>query len=273
MNEYMAANRALWDEWTPIHERSEFYDVEGWKAGRHPLRDFVVDEVGDVDGKDLLHLQCHFGLDTLAWARRGARVTGVDFSERAIALARSLAAETGLEARFIHSDVLELDQALDGDFEVVFTSFGVLWWLPDLTRWARIAARFVRLGGTLYVAEFHPFAQVMDDGDVTEPTLFYPYFPSPEPLVFPTQGSYADPDAKVEQPVEFGWSHSMGEIVTTIAEAGLRIEFLHEFPFSAFRAMPFLVESDDDSRTWRLPEPYDGKLPLMFALKATKPAS
>ncbi len=217
MNEYMAANRALWDEWTPIHERSEFYDVEGWKAGRHPLRDFVVDEVGDVDGKDLLHLQCHFGLDTLAWARRGARVTGVDFSERAIALARSLAAETGLEARFIHSDVLELDQALDGDFEVVFTSFGVLWWLPDLTRWARIAARFV--------------------------------------------------------PVEFGWSHSMGEIVTTIAEAGLRIEFLHEFPFSAFRAMPFLVESDDDSRTWRLPEPYDGKLPLMFSLKATKPAS
>jgi SAM-dependent methyltransferase len=273
MNEYMAANRALWDEWTPIHERSEFYDVEGWKAGRHPLRDFVVDEVGDVDGKDLLHLQCHFGLDTLAWARRGARVTGVDFSERAIVLARSLAAETGLEARFVHSDVLELDGALDGDFEVVFTSFGVLWWLPDLTRWARIAARFVRPGGTLYVAEFHPFAQVMDDGDVTEPSLFYPYFPSPEPLVFPTQGSYADPDAKVEQPVEFGWSHSMGEIVTTIAEAGLRIEFLHEFPFSAFRAMPFLVESDDDSRTWRLPEPYDGKLPLMFSLKATKPAS
>jgi SAM-dependent methyltransferase len=183
----------------------------------------VVDEVGDVDGKDLLHLQCHFGLDTLAWAQRGAHVTGVDFSERAIALARSLAAETGLEARFIHSDVLELDQALDGDFEVVFTSFGVLWWLPDLTRWATIAARFVRPGGMLYLAEFHPFSQVMDDGDVTGPTLFHPYFPSPEPLVFPTQGSYADPDAKV--------------------------------------------------RTWRLPEPYDGKLPLMFSLKATKPAS
>jgi SAM-dependent methyltransferase len=272
MNEYMAANRALWDEWTAIHERSEFYDVEGWKAGRRPLGDFVVEEVGEVAGKALLHLQCHFGLDTLAWARRGARVTGVDFSERAITLARSLAAETGLEARFVRSDVLELDQVLDGDFEVVFTSFGVLWWLPDLTRWARIAARFVRPGGMLYLAEFHPFSQVMDDGDATSPTLLYPYFPSPEPLACPVEGSYADPDAKVEQPVEYGWSHSIGEIVTVLAEAGLRIEFLHEFSFTPFRAMRFLVESQDGSRTWHLPEPWDGKLPLMFSLKATKPA-
>jgi SAM-dependent methyltransferase len=272
MNEYMTANRALWDEWTPIHERSEFYDVEGWKAGRRPLHGFVVDEVGDVAGKDLLHLQCHFGLDTLAWAQRGARVTGVDFSERAIDLARSLAAETALEARFVQADVLELDQVLDGDFDVVFTSFGVLSWLPDLTRWARIVARFLRPGGMLYLAEFHPFSQVMDDGDVTAPTLLHPYFPSAEPLVFPTRGSYADPDAQVEQPVEYGWAHSMGEIVTVLAEAGLRIEFLHEFPFTVFRAMPFLVESSDEPGTWRLPEPYDGRLPLMFSLKATRPA-
>jgi SAM-dependent methyltransferase len=275
MNEYLAANRALWDEWTAIHARSEFYDVEGWKAGRHPLRGFLIDEVGDVAGKDLLHLQCHFGLDTLSWARRGARVTGVDFSGRAITLARSLAADTGLDARFVQSDVLELDQVLDGDFEVVFTSFGVLGWLPDLTRWAKVVARFVRPGGTFYLAEFHPSAQAMDDGDVTEPRLAYPYFPSPQPLAFPTQGSYADPDAKVEQPVEYGWSHSIGEIVTVLAEAGLRIEFLHEFPFTVFRAMPFLVESEDQdgSRTWRLPEPWDGKLPLTFSLKATKPVT
>jgi SAM-dependent methyltransferase len=272
MNEYMTANRALWDEWTPIHERSEFYDVEGWKAGRRPLHGFVVDEVGDVAGKDLLHLQCHFGLDTLAWAQRGARVTGVDFSERAIDLARSLAAETALEARFVQADVLELGQVLDGDFDVVFTSFGVLSWLPDLTRWARIVARFLRPGGMLYLAEFHPFSQVMDDGDVTAPTLLHPYFPSAEPLVFPTRGSYADPDAQVEQPVEYGWAHSMGEIVTVLAETGLRIEFLHEFPFTVFRAMPFLVESSDEPGTWRLPEPYDGRLPLMFSLKATRPA-
>lgn len=272
MNEYLAANRALWDEWTAIHQRSQFYDVEGWKAGRRPLRDLVVDEVGEVAGKDLLHLQCHFGLDTLGWARLGARVTGVDFSERAITLARSLAAEMGLEACFVHSDVLELDAVLDGDFDVVFTSFGVLWWLPDLVRWARVAARFVRPGGMLYLAEFHPFSQVMDDSrDATAPRLHYPYFPSPEPLAFPTQGSYAEPDAKIEQPVEYGWTHSMGEIVTAIAEAGLRIEFLHEFPFSVYPAMPYLVEADHGPHTWRLPEQWDGKLPLMFSLKATRP--
>jgi 2-polyprenyl-3-methyl-5-hydroxy-6-metoxy-1,4-benzoquinol methylase len=132
MDRYLAANKALWEEWTAIHERSEFYDVEGWKAGRERLRAFMLEEVGDVAGRDLLHLQCHFGLDTLAWARRGARVTGVDFSERAIALARSLAAEAGLEATFVRSDVLGLD--LQKQFDIVFTSFGVLWWLPDLAR-------------------------------------------------------------------------------------------------------------------------------------------
>jgi SAM-dependent methyltransferase len=272
MNEYMAANKALWDEWTAIHERSEFYALDAWKAGKRPLLRFVVSEVGDVAGKDLLHLQCHFGLDTLSWARLGARVTGVDFSERAIELAGSLAAELGLDATFLRSNVLELDRALDGEFDVVFTSFGVLCWLDDLERWASVVTRFLRPGGMLYLAEFHPFAETMDDVDVTEPVLRYPYFPSPEPLAFPVQGSYADPDAKVEQPFEYAWSHSLGEIVTALADAGLRIEFLHEQPFTLYKAMPYLVESDDDHSTWRLPEPYDGKLPLMFSLKASKPA-
>ncbi len=272
MNEYMAANKALWDEWTAIHERSEFYALDAWKAGKRPLLRFVVSEVGDVAGKDLLHLQCHFGLDTLSWARLGARVTGVDFSERAIELAGSLAAELGLDATFLRSNVLELDRALDGEFDVVFTSFGVLCWLDDLERWASVVTRFLRPGGMLYLAEFHPFAETMDDVDVTEPVLRYPYFPSREPLAFHVQGSYADRDAKVEQPFEYAWSHSLGEIVTALADAGLRIEFLHEQPFTLYKAMPYLVESDDDHSTWRLPEPYDGKLPLMFSLKASKPA-
>ena len=274
MNEYLLANQALWEEWTAIHECSEFYDVDGWKAGRRKLARFVVEEVGDVAGKDLLHLQCHFGMDTLSWARLGARVTGVDFSERAIALARSLAAETGIEARFVQADVLGLDQVLDGDFDVVFTSFGVLWWLPDLERWARVVARFLRPGAMVYVSDFHPVAQAMDDArDADAPVPRYDYFPSPEPTAFAVHGSYADPDAKVEQEVEYGWSHSMGEIVSVLAQAGLRIEFLHEFPFTMFRAMPYLRESDDDARTWRLREPYDGKLPLLFSLKATKPSA
>jgi SAM-dependent methyltransferase len=150
----------------PIHVRSEFYDVEGWKSGRrsdpYPL---LVSEVGDVAGKDLLHLQCHFGLDTLSWARRGARVTGIDFSERGIEQARLLAAEAGLDARFLVSDVAELPASLAGEFDIVFTSFGALNWLPDLPRWAEVVAHFTRPGGFFYIAEGHPFAWVFDDDD------------------------------------------------------------------------------------------------------------
>ena len=125
MDPHVAANRALWDEWTPIHVRSAFYDVEDWKSGRRPdLHPLLVEEVGEVAGKELLHLQCHFGLDSLAWARRGARVTGVDFSERAVQQARLLAAETGLDGRFVVSDVVDLPANLEGDFDVVSTSFG-----------------------------------------------------------------------------------------------------------------------------------------------------
>jgi SAM-dependent methyltransferase len=165
--------------------------------------------------------------------------------------------------------VAELPAHLEGDFDVVFTSFGVLGWLPDVPRWAEVAAHFVRPGGCFYIAEAHPFAQVFDDDTATKPRLRYRYWPSPEPLEFPTDGSYADPAAHIEQPFECYWQHSMGEIVTSLAAAGLCIEYLHEFPWIAWPMYPYLVETEP--RTWRLPEPFDGKLPLMFSLKATKP--
>ena len=272
MDPYLAANRALWDEWTPIHVRSEFYDVAGWKAGRtdRGLPPLLTEEVGEVAGKDLLHLQCHFGLDTLSWARRGARVTGADFSERAIEQARALAAETGLDATFVLADVLELPDRLAGDFDVVFTSFGVLPWLPDVPRWAEVAAHFVRPGGFFYIAEGHPFAWAFDDADAaTELRLAYHYWPSPEPLVFSGGESYADPDAPVESRQEYAWQHSMGEIVSSLAAAGLRIEYLHEHPWVPWKMFPFMVEAEPG--IWRLPEPFDQRLPLLFSLKATKP--
>jgi SAM-dependent methyltransferase len=272
MDPRVAANRALWDEWTPIHVRSEFYDVAGWKAGRagRDLQPLLLEEVGDVAGKDLLHLQCHFGLDTLSWARRGARVTGADFSERAIEQARALSAETGLDATFVVADIVELPAHLEGDFDVVFTSFGAINWLNDLPRWAEVAAHFVRPGGFFYIAEAHPFAWVFDDDDAaTELRLAYHYWPSPEPLVFPTEGSYADPDASVEEPLEYAWQHSMGEIVTSLATAGLRIDYLHEHSWVPWKMFPFMVEAEPG--IWRLPEPFDQRLPVLFSLKATKP--
>ena len=270
MDQYRASNRALWDEWAVINAKSTFYDLESFKKGRINLKPHEIADVGDVAGKSLLHLQCHIGTDTLSWARLGARVTGVDFSEQAIGLARSLAAEIAIDARFIRSDVLDLPAAFDGEFDVVYTSRGVLGWLPDLRRWARVIAHFLRPGGFFYITEQHPILYPWDDGDdAKDLRLLYPYFDRPDPLPFPVRGSYADREAHVSQTVQYAWSHSMGEIVTAIAETGLRIDFLHEFPFLFYPMLPFLERRDDG--TWWLPAAWPGELPLSFSLKATKP--
>jgi len=205
----------------------------------------------------------------------GATVTGVDFSERSIEEARRLAVEVGLEAdaTFILSDVYELPANLDpGDgFDVVYTSHGVLEWLPDIERWAAVAARFVRPGGFLYVAEGHPVAMAFENEGVQpgELLLRYPYWSHADPITSEVHGSYADPDAPTPGLSEYGWDHSMGEIVTAVAEAGLHLEFLHEFPFVLWK-MDF-AEQGEDGRFY-LPGELDGRLPLSFSLKASKPA-
>ena len=242
--------------------------MEGFRAGGLRLADYELEEVGEVAGKELLHLQCHFGLDTLSWARLGARVTGVDFSAQAIATARQLAAEVELPAHFVCCDVLELPAHLGGDFDLVYTSRGVLGWLPDLERWAQVVAHFLRPGGIFYITELHPFVWPFDDDEgVTELRVRYPYFPRQRPLPFSVQGSYADPTAQVEQTVQYAWPHSLGEVVTALASNGLRIELLNEWPFLAW-SLPFLVEHADG--TWRLPEGMTGEIPLSFSLKASK---
>ena len=148
--EWREANRASWDERVPIHASGEFYDVAGFRSGQERLRPFEISEVGDVTGKELVHLQCHFGIDTLSWARRGARVVGLDFSAPAIGEARRLAAELGLDADFVRSDVYDAPGSLGGrDFDVVYTGLGAINWLPDIRRWAGVAAALVRPGGFL----------------------------------------------------------------------------------------------------------------------------
>ncbi len=181
MDQYTQSNRELWDEWTGIHARSEFYDVEGFKAGRRSLRPIELEALGDVTGKTLLHLQCHFGMNTLDWARRGAQVTGVDFSEKAIALARSLSRELSIPAEFVLSDIAALPDVLHREFDIVFTSYGVLTWLSDLRRWGQVVAHFLKPGGTFFIAEFHLFAYIFDD-EVAELQVRYPYFAPSAPL-------------------------------------------------------------------------------------------
>ncbi|TDD26315.1 class I SAM-dependent methyltransferase [Actinomadura sp. KC06] len=231
--DWRAANRASWDERVPIHLAGPFYDLPGFVAGRDTLRDFEDAEVGDVSGKTLLHLQCHIGLDTLSWARRGAVVTGLDFSAPAVNAARDLAARIGVRtARFVIADVYDAVHALDArTFDIVYTGIGALCWLPDITRWARTAAALVAPGGFLYLAEHHPVADVLaDDGRTFE----HDYFQR-GPIVVDEPGTYADRDAPTTETLTIEWQHGIGEVVSALASAGLRLEFLHEHDRGHFR--------------------------------------
>lgn len=270
-----AANQALWEAWTAIHATGSFYDLDEFRAGGVRLRDEEIADVGDVTGRSLLHLQCHFGIDTLSWARLGARVTGADFSPAAIRLARELAADLGFpDATFVESNVYDLPDTLDGAeaFDIVYTSRGVLGWLPDIAAWARVVAHFVKPGGLFYISEIHPAIQAFENEGVgpAELKLAYPYWEHKDPLVFPVTGSYADETADVGDQAEHGWDHGLGEIVTALIEAGLRLEWLHESPELDWK-LDFLVETAPDSGRWRLPADAGGELPLMFSLLARKP--
>jgi SAM-dependent methyltransferase len=263
------SNRALWNKWTAVHLESDFYHVDTFKSGDNRIRDYEIAEVGDVTDKELLHLQCHFGLDTLSWARLGARVTGIDYSEAAIAAAQTLAKDVGIDAQFVHSNVYDLPNALDGEFDIVYTSRGVLGWLPDLEAWAEVVARFMKPGGTFYITEAHPILWVFDDDEsATELRPRYDYF-FKDALAFPVKGSYADPEADVDHETEFGWDHTLSAIINSLLQQGLQLEFLHEFDFLDWPA-PFLVRSDEGRYVF--PESQKGSIPLMFSLKATKPA-
>ncbi|HET7726506.1 MAG TPA: class I SAM-dependent methyltransferase [Candidatus Limnocylindrales bacterium] len=264
-----AANRSLWDAWTAVHEHAPFYDLAGFREGGIRLADYELEEIGPVDGLSLLHLQCHFGIDTLSWARLGARVTGVDLSPRAVALATRLAGELGLDARFIESDIYALPERLDDTFDLVYTSRGVLGWLPDIRGWARVVARFVRPGGRFYVTDIHPVAQAFENEGVQpgELRLQYPYWEHEAPLVFPVKGSYADPDADIGVQEEHGWDHGLGEIVTALIDAGLEIRSLREHDFIEW-PVDFLVRGDDGR--YRLPPSIPGQMPLFFSLLAAR---
>ena len=267
LGKYFEANRKMWDEFAKINYGSETYRTKEFLEGGTTLNSIELEELGDVKGKTLLHLQCHFGLDTLSWARQGAKVTGVDFSGEAIRLARELTEKTRLDATFIQSNVYDLPEVLDEEFDIVFTSYGVHCWLNDLYRWARIVSHFLKPGGKFYIADFHPFIGVFDWDATDDFKLEYNYFHEPEPKEFSVDGSYAESDVKIEPVVDYEWWHGMGVVITAIAKAGLRIHFLHEFPKSSFQRFPFLKQREDGY--WYYDNPKI-QLPLTYSLMATK---
>lgn len=264
MDKYQKQNKKHWDEITPVHEKSG-YDVKGFKAGGCTLKSVEVEEMGDVKGKSLLHLQCHFGLDTLSWARRGAKATGADFGGEAIKLARKLSQETGVKADFICSDIYELPKKLNKKFDIVFTSYGVLTWLQDLKKWAEIINHFLKRGGYFYIAEQHPFSYVFDNESGTKKLeVTAPYFHNPKPIKWAPGNDYADPTFTSSHST-YEWSHPIGEIADALIGAGLKIEFLHEFPFVCYKAMPFMHQGKDGY--WRIK---GDPIPLTFSIKASK---
>jgi SAM-dependent methyltransferase len=266
MNPYIKGNQQLWDEWADINYQSGFYDVAGFKADPGTFAPVILEGVGDVAGKSLLHLQCHFGKDTLRWAKLGATVTGIDFSEKAITYARQLAEEMQIPATFVQSNLYELPQNLQGAFDVIFTSYGVLGWLPDLAQWGAIIGHFLKPGGIFYIIEAHPVLMIFDD-DPKDLRVKFPYFHNDEPLIFePQGGNYADPNAVVTQR-EYSWQHSMADIINALLNAGLRLDFLREYPHITWQALPFMQE--DEQGYWVLPPEYP-QIPLSFAIRARK---
>lgn len=256
-------NQALWDELTPVHLRS--YGVERFLAGERWLPKKILEEVGPVKELSLLHLQCHFGLDSLAWARRGANVTGVDFSRIAINAARDLAERTGLSARFICSDVYDLPQVLDETFDIVFTSIGVLCWLKDLDRWAQIIAHFLKPGGVFYIMDGHPLLYTFDDEGNWQ--FEVSYFHQDSPYIWQDgDPDYMDPAYSTKNP-SYEWQWTVSDIINAVLGAGLRLKFFHEFEALSDPVYPEMIQREDGLYTFGgMPVP----LPILFSLSARR---
>jgi SAM-dependent methyltransferase len=275
-------NRAWWDGVVPIHEASRGYDRAGFLRGEKPLCPVETAELGPhVAGRSLLHLQCHFGMDTLNWARRGAAVTGLDFSAPAIDAARRLSAESGVPGRFVCANVYDAPAALGERFDVVYTGIGALCWLPDIRDWAEVVAACLRPGGCFYLYDAHPVLLTLD-AERSDRSLVVRerYFEAPEPTIFEGDSTYVD-GPKFPKRSTCEWNHGVGEIVTALLDAGLTIEFLREHRDVPWQALPWMepvgpgtTGADgryQSNRMWRLPEPQRDRLPLMLSIRAHRP--
>ncbi len=251
-----ALNRAAWDLRTEVHWTSRFYDVEGWLAGATSLREIELAEMGPVAGRSLLHLQCHFGLDTLSWARLGARCTGVDISPVAIGRARELSRRSGVGAEFVCANVYDYDRGCAPAFDVVFASYGILCWLPDVRRWAGIVADNLAPGGIFCMVEFHPVYDLLAG---------YSYFTEKEPDI-EESGTYTE-NGKDAVATLAQWAHPLSSVVTALIEAGIRIESLKEYPYSPYDCFPGMVEREPG----RFHLQHGGRdVPIVYSIRGRK---
>jgi 2-polyprenyl-3-methyl-5-hydroxy-6-metoxy-1,4-benzoquinol methylase len=259
---YFSANRESWNKRTKVHAASSFYDLDTFKRGKSSLNKIELEALGDVKGKSLLHLQCHFGMDTMSWAREGAIVTGVDLSDEAIKLANAINDELGLNADFICCNVYDLKKQLDKKFDIIFTSYGTIGWLPDLDKWARIIAYYLKPNGVFYIVDFHPVLWMMDENFKH---IKYNYF-NTTVIAEETKGTYTDRNAPI-QSKEYGWNHPFTEIFSALIKNNLTIQLFNEFPYSPYNCFNALEQGNDGM--WRI-KGMEEKMPMLYSIKAVK---
>lgn len=261
-SDFFQKNKASWNQRTTLHMESEFYDMPAFLAGRNSLRSIELDLLGDVSGKSILHLQCHFGQDTLSLARMGAMSTGVDLSDRAITEAQKLAKQMALPARFICCNVYDLPKHLDEQFDIVFTSYGTIGWLPDLDRWAKIVQQFLKPGGQFVFVDFHPVVWMFDD-DFSH--IKYRYFNS-GPILETVEGTYANPEAPVALE-SIGWNHGFGEVLGHLLANNLTITHFQEYDYSPYDCFDHTEKIGENK--FRIKHLGD-KIPMVYSLIARK---
>jgi SAM-dependent methyltransferase len=260
--EYFKTNKDTWNEKVKVHAKSEMYNLKVFKKGQSSLMSYEIKALGDVKEKSMLHLQCHFGQDTLSWSRLGAKCVGVDLSDEGIKLAKQLNSELNLDAEFICCNVLDTSKYVNDTFDIVFTSYGVIGWLPDLKPWGKMIAERLKKGGTFYMVEFHPIVWMFDYVN-NKQEMKYGYMQD-EVIYEEYEGTYANQDSKMISK-EYGWNHGLSEVINALTEAGLHIEYLNEYNESPYDVLPDLIKTESGmyATTNKL-------YPLIFEIKATK---
>lgn len=274
LNQYFEANRQSWNKRTPVHKDSVFYRLKEFKAGQTSLNKIELEELGDVKEKTLLHLQCHFGMDTMSWARLGAKCVGVDLSDEAIRLAKEINKELSLDVKFICCNIYDLlpqssesskAPPLEGfgeAFDIVFTSYGTIGWLPDLEKWSEIISYYLKPGGIFYIVDFHPALWMMDEDFQY---IKYNYF-NTEVIMDETEGTYSDRNAPIKT-TNYGWNHPFSEILNNLIQQNLQVVHLNEFPYSPYNCFNNVEQGSDGM--WRI-KAMNEKLPMLYSIKAVK---
>ena len=259
---YIEINRKLWNDKTDIHFESEFYNVDTFLAGKSSLNPIEIELLGNVKNKSLLHLQCHFGMDSISFARLGATVVGVDFSDNAIQKAKKLAIDTKSNAQFIQSDIYQLEDKLNSDFDIVFTSYGAIGWLPDMNEWARIISRYLKPGGIFVMVEFHPVLWIFND-DFSK--IVYDYF-NTGPIVEEIKGTYAERSAPICNE-SVSWNHPISEVIGALMKNNLNLELFDEHDYSPYDCFDKVVEIEKNK--YQIPG-LEKKIPMLYSIRARK---